>query len=135
MGFVETVKEKTKKGWEYVKDHKVEIGLTVVTVSSTIGLIILGKKLHSLDTKHKDLDIDWDKIFRSSVDTYSKNFSPEIAENMRIIDDQIFTDLAPEIEIYVLDNGIEHAISERTYKLEPTLNKLVRVTVEAIHGD
>lgn len=136
MKFVE-VKEKFKKGaektWTFVKDHKVEIGLTAVTVASGAGLIILGKKLYDIDTKHPDIDMV--DIARSAVSEYAKRFDEPMARNIKVIDEGIFTDLAPEIESYVIDNGIEHAVSERHYILEPTLRKVVTVKVEAIHGD
>lgn len=136
MKFVE-VKEKLKKGagktWTFIKNHKVEIGLTVVTAASGIGLIILGKKLYSIDTKHYDLDMR--SIISSAINQYASQFDETMAKNIKVIDEAIFTDLAPEIESYVIDNGIEHAVSERHYILEPTLSKVVTVNVETIHGD
>lgn len=125
MKFVE-IKDNLQKGaenaWGFVKEHKVEIGLTVVTTVSGIGLFILGKKLYSLDTKHKNFNVP---SVTGSV----------LPEYIRTIDEEVFTDLAPEIENLVISDGVEHAIVERSYTLEPTLHKLVTVKIDAIHGD
>lgn len=127
MKFVE-IKENFKKGaektWGFVKEHKVEIGLTAVTTASGIGLFILGKKLYALDTKHKS--------FKSFNVPSVTDILPEF---IRKIDEEIFTDLAPEIENFVISDGVEHAVVERSYTLEPTLHKLVTVKIDAIHGD
>ena len=127
MKFVE-IKENFKKGaenaWDFVKEHKVEIGLTIVTTVSGIGLFILGKKLYALDTKHKS--------FKSFNVPSVTDVLPEF---IRKIDEEIFTDLAPEVENLVISDGVEHAVVERSYTLEPTLHKLVTVKIDAIHGD
>lgn len=120
--FKENFKKGAEKTWDYIKDHKVEIGLTAVTVVSGIGLIILGRKLYLLDTKHKSFN----------VPSVTKDVLPD---NIRIIDEEIFTDLAPEIENLVINSEIEQAIAERSYTLEPTLHKLVTVKIDTIHGD
>lgn len=124
MKFVE-FKENFKKGaenaWDFVKEHKVEIGLTIVTTVSGIGLLILGKKLYSIDTKHKSFNVP--------------SVTDVLPEFIRKIDEEIFTDLAPEIENLVICDGVENAIVERSFTLEPTLHKLVTVKIDAIHGD
>ena len=128
MKFVE-IKDNLQKGaektWNFVKEHKVEIGLTVITTVSGIGLFILGKKLYALDTKHKSF-----KDF--NVPSVTDSVLPEF---IRKIDEEIFTDLAPEIENLVICDGVENAIVERSFTLEPTLHKLVTVKIDAIHGD
>lgn len=123
--FKENFKKGAEKTWDFVKEHKVEISLTAVTVVSGIGLIILGRKLYLLDTKHKS--------FKSiSVPSVTESILPD---NIRIIDEEIFTNLAPEIENLVINDGVENAIVERSFTLEPTLHKLVTVKIDAIHGD
>lgn len=57
------MKEKVEKAKKFVADHKVEIAMSVVTVASVVGLVIIGKRLHDLDSgaffetiRGKDLD-------------------------------------------------------------------------------
>ena len=123
--FKENFKKGVEKTWDFVKEHKVEIGLTIVTTASGIGLFILGKKLYSIDTKHRSF-----KEFKNVP-----SVTDVLPEFIRKIDEEIFTDLAPEVENLVISDGVEHAVVERSYTLEPTLHKLVTVKIDAIHGD
>ena len=128
MKFVEikgNLQTGAENAWDFVKEHKVEIGLTIVTTVSGIGLLILGKKLYSIDTKHRSF-----KEFKNVP-----SFTDVLPEFIRKIDEEIFTDLAPEIENLVICDRIENAIVERSFTLEPTLHKLVTVKIDAIHGD
>lgn len=119
--FKENFKKGAKKKWDFVKEHKVEIGLTIVTTVSGIGLIVLGKKLYKLDTPHKSINVP--------------NMASTLPDFIRTIDEEVFTDLAPEIENLIINDGVENAIIERSFTLEPTLHKLVTVKIDAIHGD
>lgn len=135
MKFVE-IKENFKKGvnkgFIFVKDHKVEICLTAVTVGSIVGLVLIGRKLYMLDTKHKSLNLEGVQIKDFLKGDYK---CVKLSEATRLIDEEIFTELAPDIESLVLNETIEKGGIERSFTLQPTLHKLVTVTVEAIHGD
>ena len=119
--FKENFKKGAEKTWDFVKEHKVEIGLTAVTTVSGICLILIGRRLYLLDTKHKSFNVP--------------SVTDVLPEFIRKIDEEIFTDLAPEIENLVISDGVENAVVERSYTLEPTLHKLVTVKIDAIHGD
>lgn len=51
------------------------------------------------------------------------------------IDEDIFTNLAPEMEEAILNYGLEKFWAERTYELDPVTSKLVTVSIETINGD
>lgn len=48
------------------------------------------------------------------------------------IDEEIFTEVAPEIELAVLNYGIEEYWSERTFKLDNQVKKMLKFTVTEI---
>ena len=90
--FKENFKKGAKKKWDFVKEHKVEIGLTIATTVSGIGLIVLGKKLYKLDTPHKSINVP--------------NMASTLPDFIRTIDEEVFTDLAPEIENLIINDGV-----------------------------
>ena len=117
------IKEKLVAAKKYVNEHKVQFVVGGVTV---IGIVVGGRFLFK-SVKKTNVKVDSNAL-KKVVDN-------GISEITRKIDEEIFTDLAPEIENYVLDNGIEHAVSERSYDIGDNLFKIVTVTVKQYAGD
>ncbi len=132
----ETGKEKLDKGVQFVKDHKVEITMTGVTVLSIVGLVAIGKKLFSYDTPHKTVNVPFDlesigdsmnkKIGSHHVGIFEKQIEGKAATD---IDEAIFTDLAPEIEEFCVHPGIESGFTERFFKIGDGIIKHVEVHI------
>lgn len=51
------------------------------------------------------------------------------------IDEEIFTDLAPQLENLVCDDGIETAHIDTSFEIGQNVNKRVTIDVETIYGD
>ena len=80
------------------------------------------------------------KIFNAHNSHYSVVKRPELSEfekNANLIDEAVFTDLAPNIEKALLNKGVDKVVLERSYGLdeEELLSKFVTVTVENVYGD
>ena len=52
-----------------------------------------------------------------------------------MVDEDIYTELAPKIEQAVFNSGLEKAVFDRHYELDEVTSKIVTVTVETINGD
>lgn len=117
-------KEKERKAErfkQFLRKHKWEIiGTAVGTV---VGLKML-KRHSSKARKHEAEVIDIFKTSGSRLEPWSKK-----------IDEDIFTDLAPELEQMVLNAGVDKAWIERCYDLDPVTHKLVEINISTIHGD
>lgn len=105
------------KKLEWVKEHKKEILVGAGTVIGTAVLITIGVKC-SKSSKGKVI-----------------NDMPKLKEIGRIVDEDIFTELAPSIEETVLNKGLEKVVLERSYDLGDNLSKYVTVTIENVYGD
>lgn len=94
-------KEKIKKFWEKNK-KKIIVGTAVVA-----GLVIaykFGKKSSAKDVCDKILDA-------------AKETGDAFAESCKAIDKDIFTELAPEIEEAILEEGLDEYLIEKTYEV------------------
>lgn len=120
----EEEKEESKfsKFLNFVDDHKWEILGTIA--GTAVGLIFLNRhfkakeRAKALEEESKELL----KVFESS-----QQRNPLVMK----IDEEIFTDLAPEIEEMVLNKGVEKGWISRTYKIGGG-SKLVEVNVEKV---
>lgn len=115
------LKKKVKTVKRFVEEHKVPIAISSLTV---VCLIVGGRyfiKIRTPKTK--------------AVDSALKAVGTELDEIVRTVNEGIFADLAPEIADYVLDNGINHAVCERSYDIGDNLFKIVTVTVKQYAGD
>ena len=122
------------------EEYKPEIIAGIGTVIIIGGTIFIVKKIFRSRRSSKELSEGIELLEKMLEDTnYRLPSGTKIdwmsPDQIRKVDELIFTDLAPEIEAYVLDNGIERAVSERSYKIGENLNKLVEVKVTQINGD
>lgn len=113
---------KFSKFLNFVNDHKWEILGTIA--GTAVGLIFLNRhfkaKERALEIEKEGKDIL--KVFESL---------PQRDPLTLKIDEEIFTDLAPEIEEMVLNKGVEKGWISRTYKIGGG-SKLVEVNVEKV---
>ena len=98
------MKEKMRKFWE---EHKAQIALGVA-----VGGFLLGILYESL--KDTDCDISLDR------DSGEYEIPGEIpsSKNGREIDEDIFTNIAPQIEAALLEEGLDEAYIDVTYDVE-----------------
>ena len=142
MKIVDKCKERVEKARCFVKKHKAEIlfgAAGAVTIGTTIGSVRIFKKLHDIDRDSINTidNEDLSDNITSIIDKMSKDYftnKKEISNNIKLVDESIFTDLAPEIESCVISDN-EKTILERSYTLAPTLHKMVTVSVESVYGD
>lgn len=113
---MKNVIEKTKK---FVDDHKKAIVIGGVTVAGVATVVIL-----------KDKVTVKEMYYRKFFDNFKKSVAG-MSEVHRKIDEQIFTDLAPEIEDMVLSEFVEDGYLDRTYELGNVLKK-VEVTIKKV---
>lgn len=126
MKIMDKCKEKLNKIGTFIKENKTEIIFGTITVVSAVGSVVIYKKLHNVES-------DFDNIDSIAENYYTdKN---EVADNLRLIDEKIFTELAPRIEEAIMNDKLENAVIEGCYTLAPVLHKAVTVNVETIHGD
>ena len=107
---------------EWVKEHK--------TILIETGLVVGGAVLTVLVTKK----------FSCHHSNYTLVPKPELSDfekNAKLIDEEVFTDLAPNIETAVLNKDLDKVVLERSYQLDENelLSKFVTVTVENVYGD
>lgn len=113
---MKNVIERTKK---FVDDHKKAIVIGGVTVAGVATVVIL-----------KDKVTVKEMYYRKFFDNFKKAITG-MSEVHRKIDEQIFTDLAPEIEDMVLSEFVEDGYLDRTYELGNVLKK-VEVTIKKV---
>ena len=106
---------------EWVKEHK--------TILIGAGLVAGGAVLTVLVTKK----------FSCHHSNYTLIPKPELSgfeKNAKLIDEEVFTDLAPHIED-ALNKDLDKVVLERSYQLDENelLSKFVTVTVENVYGD
>ena len=111
---------------KWVKEHKKEILIGTGTVIGTAVLITIGVKSSRSSKAHKELG---EKI----LDSF--NNMPELTGTEKVVDEDIFTSLAPAIEKAVLEKGLEKVTLERAYDMGDNLNKFVTVKIENVYGD
>lgn len=114
---MKNVIERTKK---FVKDHKKAIIIGGVTVAGVASVVILKDKVTAGNEMY----------YRKFFDNFKKAMA-DMSEVHRKIDEQIFTDLAPEIEDMVLSEFVEDGYLDRTYELGNVLKK-VEVTIKKV---
>lgn len=93
------MKEKIKKFWE---DHKERVVIGGLTVSAfVLGYFISESRNHST-CEPSDEEV------------------PELPSGLdaQLIDEDIFTSIAPQIETLVLEEGLDEGYIERTYTVE-----------------
>ena len=141
MGKIEVIKrgikEKLDTARDFINEHKLEFITGGAVLLALGGSYMLGKTNGRLAVEQEMLD-DEGKDILKALSGAGKTFADGDAETkhkMELVDEQIFTDLAPEIENYVLDNGIDHAVSERSYDIGNNYHKLVKVDVTQVVGD
>ncbi len=96
-----------KQKLEWVKKHKKELLIGAGTVVSTVALIAIGVKCSKL----------------------------RLNGTGKIVDEDIFTSLAPAIEEAVLDKSLEKIILERTYDMGDNIAKFVTINIENVYGN
>lgn len=117
-----------EKGKNFVKKHKKVFIAGGVLVTTGVATFVISKDIKSM-IKHEKEGQEILHVLRSTL-------KGGLTEAQAKIDEEIFSDLAPEIEQMVLDKGIEHAVIERYYDLgEDRLFKSVVVTIKQYAGD
>lgn len=126
------------KKLEWIKEHKKEILIGTGMIVGTAVLIVIGVK-RSKSSKSLAEDL---LVFKSDTDTRSLidaiNSAGELDLTPKVVDEDIFTMLAPAIEQAVLDEGLEKLDLERVYfgiLNGGPLSKVVTVKVESVYGD
>lgn len=112
----ETKETRFQRFKNYVKDHKLKTAGIVVGAGALVGIGV--KVFLSGD------DDSASEVFET-FEEEAKSFYPEV------IDEEIYTELAPKISEAVLDNDINVANFEETYDLDD-ISKVVKVTIETI---
>lgn len=116
-------KTRRNKAKAWFKTHYKKV--LFITVGGAV-VVILGKDAIKYRQLMKDA-----KELGETVLKQSKTLTPVA----KIIDEDIFTDLAPTIEEMVLDSGVEKSMIEKNYDLDGLTHKLVTVNIERIMGD
>lgn len=96
----ETTKKKFKRSWDWVKDHKYGIAFGTGIVIFVTGLIVNNKK-------NDDLELNPFNSVPEELLPYEKT--------NRFIDEDIFTNIAPQIEDLVLEEGADEGYIDVTY--------------------
>lgn len=80
----------------------------------------------------------WNSVFKhlfDLVEARHKEWDEKSSGNRKLIDEQIFSDLAVGIEEAVFSPELETTVISRGYDLGNNLTKMVEVKIENIHGD
>ena len=120
-------KEQKKEGKikKFLKDNK---EIVILTIIGAFGLTIGLKAHHREKMKLKKEGEEILKVLKTSKGGRLEPWA-------NAIDEEVFTDLAPEIESMILNVGLEKGWIERSYSLDPVTHKLVEISIETIHGD
>ena len=114
-----------EKGKKIVKKHKKAI----------IGGIVIGVTAYVVLKDSRALS-EHEKEGKEILNTLLKLPTRSMTAASRQIDEEIFTELAPDIEELVLNKGIENALSEKYFDLgEDRLFKHVEVKITQYAGD
>lgn len=107
---------KVKEIKKWIKEHKEFVLGTASFVAGTTALIFFGAKLSKCGSRKTLGEILSNETWNSAGNA------------SQVIDEDIFTYLAPTIEHAVLDDGKSYAF-DRLYDLENGIHKLVSVNV------
>lgn len=122
-----TKEEKREKIKNFLKDHKWEIIVSIL--GATTGIIFLNRSLVKYKKESEELERQGKEILKVLEDC---NRKAQIDPWTTRIDEEIFTDLAPEIEDMVLNKGLEKGWIERTYELGKVGKRRVEVNIEKV---
>lgn len=106
------IKNKIKNFW---KKHKKEIIFTAITVGSFTAGCVITNALKGSKTALDDHDKEGKDILDTLNDAFNKYPS---TRKTKLIDEDIFTSLAPEIEDLVLSEGCDEGYLERSYDVD-----------------
>lgn len=117
--------KRIEKVKNYVKKHKKAfIAGGILVTTGVVTLVVLKKKLPAEGSANVIMHI------------MQTDDGSVLSEATRLIDEEIFTELAPEIEEMVLDEAIDHKVIEKYFDLgKERLFKHVKVEITQYAGD
>lgn len=117
--------ERKRKAKKFLTDHKWEIIGTIAGI--TVGEILLHRYF-----KFKKQKAEIDKEGKRILEVLESSNDKRYLDWTRKIDEDIFVDLAPELESMVLCEAVEKGWMERTYDLGKGGSKLVTINIEKV---
>lgn len=118
---------------EVQKKRRKKIFKTLLLCTAcSVGGYAIGRSITKATTRAIEKEVH--RFKGADILTSLKNDN-QYAPWVKKIDEDIFTNLAPEIEEAILNYGLEKYWAERTYELDPVTSKLVTVTIETVNGD
>lgn len=122
--FGKDVKTKAISFWE---DHKTGCVVAGIIIFEGVCYAILRRP-------RKDEKLSTDDLL-SQFDDKGELLPFAKKELLKKVDEEIFTDLAPLIETFVMDDRIAHGKIERTYDTDINYHKIVTVSIDQVVGD
>lgn len=120
---------------EYIKNHKKETAIVCLT---GIGMFTIGyfvcKKRNKSDTAFFSNDIG--NVARDIMVSHSEVEKANLADIYRAIDEEIFTDIALQIEDYLCDNTRDEKVNiEKWYDVAHNTHKMLKIEMDTVVGD
>lgn len=128
-----------KKGWNDFWDEDTKKGFKrfgiAMGISAALGFFT--GCLYGLAENQKKI-FDKEQDIFDKLDSYKESFdnlTEEEADKVKRIDEGVFTDIAPQLENVLLDDGIDSIHFDTSYDVGENTVKRVTIDVETIVGD